>query len=51
MKEIVTIQISKFLTNELAVKIAQKQWKASTPLFTILRAVSFVNQNDDVIPL
>ena len=34
MKEIITIQISKFLTNELAVKIAQKQWKESTPLFT-----------------
>ena len=34
MKEIITIQISKFLTNELAVKIAQRQWKQSTPLFT-----------------
>lgn len=34
MKEIITIQISKFLTNELAVKIAQKQWNESTPLFT-----------------
>lgn len=34
MKEIITIQISKFLTHELAVKIAQKQWKESTPLFT-----------------
>ena len=34
MKEIITIQISKFLTNELATKIAQKQWNESTPLFT-----------------
>ncbi len=34
MKEIITIQVSKFLTNELAVKIAQKQWKESTPQFT-----------------
>lgn len=31
MKEIITIQISSFLTNELAEKIAQKQWGSSTP--------------------
>lgn len=30
IKEIITIQISKFLTNELAEKIAQKQWRSST---------------------
>lgn len=33
MKEIITIQISKFLTNELAQKIAQKQWGSSAPTF------------------
>nr|MBE6544842.1 GNAT family N-acetyltransferase [Oscillospiraceae bacterium] len=33
MKEIITIQISKFLTNELALKIGKMQWKESTPLF------------------
>lgn len=31
MKELITIQISKFLTNELAENIAQKQWKSSAP--------------------
>ena len=31
MKEIITIQISKFLTNELTRKIAQKQWKTTAP--------------------
>lgn len=31
MKEIITIQISKFLSNEIVKKIAQKQWKADTP--------------------
>ena len=34
MKEIITIQISKFLTNELAGEIAQKQWKSSSPTWT-----------------
>ena len=34
MKEIITIQISKFLTNELVEQIAQNQWKALTPHFT-----------------
>ena len=34
MKEIITIQISKFLTNELVEQIAQNQWKALTPQFT-----------------
>lgn len=34
MKEIITIQISKFLTNELAEKIAQKQWRSSAPSLT-----------------
>lgn len=34
MKEIITIQISKFLTNELAEKIAQKQWRSSEPQWT-----------------
>lgn len=33
MKEIITIQISKFLTNELAEKISQTQWKSSAPSF------------------
>lgn len=31
MREIITIQISKFLTNELVEKIAQQQWKATAP--------------------
>ena len=31
MTEIITIQISRFLTNELAEKIAQKQWGSSAP--------------------
>ena len=31
MKEIITIQISKFLSNEIVKRIAQKQWKADTP--------------------
>ncbi|MBQ4575004.1 MAG: GNAT family N-acetyltransferase [Clostridia bacterium] len=31
MKEIISIQISKFLTNDLAEKIAHKQWKSSAP--------------------
>ncbi len=31
MKEIITIQVSKFLTTELTEKIAQKQWKSSAP--------------------
>ncbi len=31
MKEIITIQISRFLTDELAEKIAQKHWKSSEP--------------------
>lgn len=34
MKEIITIQISKFLTNELAEKIAQMQWGSSAPPWT-----------------
>ena len=34
MKGIITIQISKFLTNELVEQIAQNQWKALTPHFT-----------------
>lgn len=34
MKELITIQISKFLTNELAEKIAQKQWGSSVPQWT-----------------
>lgn len=34
MKELITIQVSKFLTNELAGKIAQKQWKSSAPQWT-----------------
>ncbi len=34
MKDIVTIQISKFLTNEYVEQIAQSQWKALTPQFT-----------------
>ena len=34
MKEIITIQISKFLTNELVEQIAQSQWKALTPQLT-----------------
>ena len=34
MKEIITIQISKFLTSELVEQIAQSQWKALTPQFT-----------------
>lgn len=34
MKEIIAIQISKFLTNELAEKIAQKQWKSTAPSWT-----------------
>ena len=34
MKDIVTIQISKFLTNEYVEQIAQNQWKALTPQFT-----------------
>lgn len=29
MKEIITIQISKFLSNEIVKKIAQKQWKGA----------------------
>ena len=33
MKEIITIQISKFLTNELVEQIAQNQWRSSTPQF------------------
>ncbi len=31
MKELITFHVSKFLTNELAEKIAQKQWKSSAP--------------------
>lgn len=31
MKEIITIQVSKFLTTELVEKIAQGQWKSSAP--------------------
>ncbi len=31
MKDIITIQVSKFLSNELAKKIAQKQWGSSEP--------------------
>lgn len=34
MKEIITIQVSKFLTTELAEEIAKKQWKASAPNWT-----------------
>ena len=34
MKEIITIQISKFLTNELVEQISQNQWKSSSPQFT-----------------
>ena len=34
MKEIITIQISKFLTNELVEQIAQNQWESSSPQFT-----------------
>ena len=33
MKEIITIQISEFLTNELVEQIAQNQWRSSTPQF------------------
>ncbi len=33
MKEIITIQISKFLNNELVEQIAQKQWRTTTPAF------------------
>ncbi len=33
MKEIITIQISKFLNNELVEQIAQKQWHSSNPTF------------------
>lgn len=50
MKEIITIQISKFLTNELVEKIAQKQWKSSAPAWTNrLRRYVFdelANKND-----
>ena len=50
MKEIITIQISKFLTNELVEGIAQNQWKSSTPQF-INRSRQYifdelVNNND-----
>lgn len=31
MKEIITIQVSKFLANDLVEKIAQKQWNSSAP--------------------
>lgn len=31
MKEIITIQVSKFLTTELAEEIAKKQWNSSAP--------------------
>lgn len=31
MKEIITIQVSKFLNTELVEKIAKKQWKSSSP--------------------
>lgn len=34
MKEIITIQITKFLTNELTGKIAEAQWKSSAPSWT-----------------
>ena len=34
MKEIITIQVSKFLTTELTEKIAKKQWKSSAPDWT-----------------
>ena len=34
MKEIITIQVSKFLTTELAEEIAKKQWNASAPNWT-----------------
>ena len=33
MKEIITIQISKFLNNELVEQIAQKQWHSQSPAF------------------
>ena len=33
MKEIFTIQISKFLNNELVEQIAQKQWHTTNPVF------------------
>ncbi len=33
MKEIITIQISKFLNNELVEQIAQKQWHTTNPAF------------------
>lgn len=33
MKEIITIQISKFLNNELVEQIAQKQWHSTNPSF------------------
>ena len=33
MNEIITIQISKFLTDELAREIAKKQWKTDAPLW------------------
>lgn len=33
MKEIITIQISKFLNNELVKQIAQKQWHTTNPAF------------------
>ena len=50
MKEIITIQISKFLTNDLVKKIAQKQWKTTDPSW-INRSRQYVfdefmNEND-----
>ncbi len=33
MKEIITIQVSKFLNNELVEQIAQKQWHSTDPVF------------------
>ena len=33
MKEIIRIQISKFLSNELVEQIAQKQWHTTNPAF------------------
>ena len=50
MEEIITIQISKFLTNELAEKIAQKQWHSSAPAW-VNRSRQYIfdeliNEND-----
>lgn len=50
LPKLITIQISKFLTNELAQKIAQKQWKTTAPSW-VNRSRQYVfdellNEND-----